>query len=323
MLSNISSRELRELYPNLPSLFNKYITDSSSISTMGGVQNAVFLIDNKSILRTRKIQLNSYDDIGSCGNFKKVVDHVSKHHFVYHPNNLILESSKGPKGDTVEFLLYRLSPGKSLSSLLPVLSNTDIIRFAKLTAKIMCKLHQIEAPNYGFFSGQNFSSWNNFINYWIENQSSYIQRHNILTDVEIEKAKQIFKTYRKLLNLARPATIHLDFSSSNILIDDQGKINCIIDWDNARGGDPIIDVSYTLEHTNKIKGLDIFKQSFLQEYMKYAGVINKSEFMLKYRLYSLFYAYKLLPVHSTHTSNQHENVEELSRYVRRIITLPW
>ena len=322
MLSNISSRELHISYPHLPLSFKTYIPNSASISTMGGVQNAVFLIDNRYILRTRKIKLNPYDDIGSCGNFKKVVDHISKHHFIYHPNNLVLESSKGPGEDTVEFLLYRLSPGKSLNNLLPVLSRADIIRIAKLTAKIMCQLHQIDAPNYGFFKGQSFNSWNDFIDYWIKNQSLYIQKNKILTDEEITKVRRIFKKYRNLLTLDRPVTIHFDFNSSNILIDHQGKINCIIDWDNARGGDPIIDVSYTLERANKIKGSDIFCRSFFEEYMRQTAVKNKPEFMLKYRLYSLFYAYKLLPVHATHTSNQYENVKNLSQYVRKILTLP-
>ena len=185
----------------------------------------------------------------------------------------------------------------------------------------MYELHQIPAPYYGFFSGQRFDSWNAFINYWIDKQSIYIQKNKTLSDEEISKVRFLFKKHNSLFTLLHPSTIHLDFSSSNILVDNRGNVNCIIDWDNARGGDPIIDVSYALERGYKTKNLSIFVDYFLDEYLKHSGENNRREFMLKYRLYSLFYAYKLLPVHTAHISNPRENVNDLTRYIRKILML--
>src|SRR3990167_2760713 len=107
MPSYITSQEVLALYPRIPSSLKSYITRSTLITSFDGTQNTVFFIDDKYVLRTRKIQLYPFDDIGSCGNFKIAIEHIDKYHFIYHPNHLVFEQLIGPGGEAVEFLLYK------------------------------------------------------------------------------------------------------------------------------------------------------------------------------------------------------------------------
>lgn len=318
----LSSQKVMELYPSLPPSIQKLIGSSSAIEQLSGQMNTVLSIDDKYILRTKKIHLYDFDDIGGCDNFKSAIYHIDKHKFKYHPNNVILEKTTLSDDTTVEYLLYEKSSGITFNSYLKTKthSNSKIESLVIQSAQILAKLHQISAPQYGFFLGQQFNTWTDFIIYWIDKQSKYIKKNKTLTDEEISRVQSIFHANLRSLSIEHPSTIHLDLKSTNIIISPNGdKIECLIDWDNARGGDPVADVSYTIERIHESEGLSQFSPIFLEEYMRASNVLNRDEFMLKYKLYSLFYAFKLLPVHAMHTNQHNESVTNLTKYIRRIL----
>lgn len=318
----LSSQKVLELYPSLPSSIRRLMSPSSIIEQLSGQMNTVLSIDDKYILRTKKIHLYDFDDIGGCNNFKLATDYVEEHKFEYHPNNIILKKVTLTDGTAVEYLLYDKSSGITFSSYLKTKthSNSKVENLVIQSAQLLAKLHRIPAPQYGFFWGQQFDTWTDFIRYWIEKQSKYIKKNKTLTDTEIACVKSIFNANLDNLSITHPSTIHLDLKSTNIIISPNGdKIECLIDWDNTRGGDPIADVSYTIERIHENEGLSRFSPLFLEEYMRASNVLNRDVFMLKYKLYSLFYAYKLLPVHAMHTSQPSESVVSLTKYIRKIL----
>lgn len=319
MSQTISAQDVFRLIPHLSFNLQNYIKKASSILSLESRKNTVLLIDNQYILRTKKIKLHDFDDIGSCVNFKRAIDWIEKYKFVYHPQFIILEESVNSQGEKTEFLFYKKIQGTILKTIFPHLSKNDQISVAKQAAQVLYKLHQIPTPQIGFFYGQQFPAWFDFIRYWIDNQAKYITESEILTNKEINRIKQIFLIHKSLFSISRPFAVHLDFNSSNILINTKGEINCIIDWDNARGGDPILDLIYTTERAYNNRKYAEFTSSLLKEYLHISGIKNDQEFTLKYRLYSLFYAYKLLPVHVHHITDTHENVQELVKEVRQIL----
>ena len=223
-------------------------------------------------------------------------------------------------GEIVEYLLYKKNPGTILSDCMKTWSSSKVENTIRQIAKIMSQLHRIDAPYYGFFHGQQFSSWSDFIFYWLNKQEPYIRKSETLTNEEILQVKSIFARNKHALSLTSPVVTHLDLKPENILIASNGVIDCIIDWDNARGGDAIADVSYTIEFIFKESELTDFSPIFLDEYKKAAEIQNWDDFMLKYRLYSLFYAYKLLPVRVARVS-QKKTISNLIQNVREMIIL--
>lgn len=317
----LTTQKVLELYPSLPTSIRTLLSSSSIIEQLSGHINTVLLIDDTYVLRTKKIHQYDFDDIGGCENFKATIDHIDTYNFKEHPNHIILEAVASTDGKTTEHLLYKKNPGVTFDIYRQTHSNTEMVHIVLQIAQLISKLHHIQAPHYGFFKGQQFNTWTDFILYWIDKQSVYIKKNKTLTDAEIAQVKSIFNKYIKVLTLSHPSVIHMDLNSTNFLISpEHKKVECIVDWDNARGGDPVADVSYMLERVSNGEGFSEFAPVLLKEYMRVSETANPDEFMLKYKLYSLFYAFKLLPVHATHASYQNESTLDLSRYVRKMIS---
>lgn len=303
-----ASADLLATYPHLSDPFKEIIASARNIRLLGQTLNSVYTIDDRYILRRKNIVLQPYDDIGSCANFAAALSHLKKNGFDVCPRNARLETTATSTGQEEDLLLYEFSKGKELSRIIPR-NSAEELSYAKQIGQFLARLHTIKAPQYGFFHGQQFSSWYGFISHWLEHQAVYIKRFGILDAEIIDRIGRIFSSFQPLFEKVTPVTIHMDLSAANILVNGQ-HIDCVIDWDNARGGDAAYDVSYALKRAFR-SSPEEFKEVMLNTYLAESPAQDRKTFMQKYELYSLFMAYKLLPVHYTHASLTGESTENL------------
>ncbi len=316
-MKQILPEDIFRMNPHMPPDLKTYIRNAKKISILQGRLNQVFLLDQNYILRTKKIHISTHDDIGGCLNFKEAVDLLEQKGFSFHPHILLSSGPEDHQSQMHEYLLYQHIKGTPLSSVFHTLSDTHIAHVAKNTAQLMSSLHTISTPQFGFFHGERFPSWIDYIEHWLKHQTPYILNNSLLSRDEVIKIQHIFKKNRTCFNI-NPFVVHLDFRPSNLIVDEKMTVISIIDWDNARGGDPIADVAYTLTRAFKDDAFTTFSHHFLKEYLSVTNV-DKSKFAIKMKLYQLFYAFKLLPVHAIHTSDTNESPVNLAKEIRTIL----
>lgn len=308
---------LLETYPRLPETLKEIISRARTIRLMSKTLNSVYIIDDRYVLRMRSIKLQPYDDIGSCANFAAAVTFLRRRGFTACPQTASLETTVSAAGTKEQLLFYPFVTGEPLTQVVAADTSRET-EFAGQVGLLLAGLHAVETPHYGFFEGAQFPSWDDFVFYWLENQTFYIKKFGILDRNTIDRVLALFHSYRAVLHAVKPHAIHMDLSPANILV--SGPDIHVIDWDNARGGDPAFDISYTLARAFRHYSKE-FRNTLLRAYFAESQTRDTDGFMLRYDLSSLFMAYKLLPVHYTHTSLTGENTKDLVGEIGKLLVM--
>lgn len=60
----------------------------------------------------------------------------------------------------------------------------------------------------------------------------------------VDRAMELLAGHRPLLEAERPGLVHGDFSPDNVLVDDDGRITAIVDWEAAKSGPAELDIGW-------------------------------------------------------------------------------
>jgi fructosamine-3-kinase len=141
-----------------------------------------------------------------------------------------------------DFLLMERLPGEPMSSSFMVNQN----KVLRQVGKALAETHQLIAEQYGYL-GEHApmppqATWNEaFLMVWrkmIEDVASvgYYSRE------ECDWLLQLLDTYIGVFDRQVPASLlHMDIWGQNILVDTQGNLSGLVDWDRALWGDPEIE----------------------------------------------------------------------------------
>lgn len=62
--------------------------------------------------------------------------------------------------------------------------------------------------------------------------------------VIIKGAMDLLAAHRELLDASAPGLLHGDFSPDNILVDEDGRVSAILDWEAVKSGPPGLDIGW-------------------------------------------------------------------------------
>nr|AGF93375.1 aminoglycoside phosphotransferase [uncultured organism] len=215
--------------------------------------NSSFEIPNKKII----LRIAPPDDAGFVFYEKNMMAREPKIHnivqkntsipipdiYVYDNNREIIDR---------DFLLMEYIPGKPMSDL--KISTKVKQKIMKSTGKYLRELHQnCKYDKFGYpenIGMELTASWvKAFETMWFKLIDD-LKRCNIYNKRQAQKAKKTFSLYRDLFdkNLETAPLLHMDIWSQNIMIDQQGNITGIVDWDRGVWGDPEIEFA-VLDYT--------------------------------------------------------------------------
>src|SRR3989339_802750 len=201
---------------------------------------------------------------------------------------LIEEASSGPQNLT--FCVEGKIEGEPLLSLMGSMDKSAFKSIASEAGEILSKIHGIVVDKYGPQDGSRFfETWGDYI-FNIEKRRLGITTATNLMGIESGLISESFKLLwenKEMFQINKAHLLHGDFSPKHILIAD-GHVTGILDFEDAKGGDPVRD----LARLNFFYG-----DSFPIEWLK-AGYQNKDifdkNFDLKMKLYRLHLGLDLL-----------------------------
>lgn len=197
------------------------------------------------------------------------------------PKVLLLESAS-TETEELTFCIEEKIEGKPLKELLKTLDSETLKAILVQSGEILSRIHSLETDRFGPLDRQVFyHSWTEYLFRKEENRREIIEygaKVGLLPDV-VDKAFSIQKQNLGVLEIQIPYILHGDFSPKHILTN--GKtVTGIIDFEDAKGGDPVRDIAWMNFFYEDSVNLDWF----LEGYDK-----NKTgkDFELKMRLLKL------------------------------------
>lgn len=154
---------------------------------------------------------------------------------------------------------------------------------------ILSIIHSIEAPGFGSLAENNlYENWRDLVLEIERNPKNSIQyKHEIVDQEKIDKAIEILRQNIKYFDIKKPQLLHSDFGTKHWLIH-KGKISGILDFEGAKGGDPMYDfawVNFFYSNSVPVKWL-------LEGYKNREDV--EKDFDYKLKLYNLLLSLRLL-----------------------------
>lgn len=141
-----------------------------------------------------------------------------------------------------DFLLMERLPGNPLSES----AMADVSAVYREVGRCLEEVHRITADRYGYL-GEHAP---------MEPQTTWVEAleimwHKLVEDVaatghydknEADILLGLFNQFRALFDRPiKPSLLHMDIWAQNILIDSEGKLTGLVDWDRALWGDPEIE----------------------------------------------------------------------------------
>jgi len=141
-----------------------------------------------------------------------------------------------------EFMLMEWVPGKPLSN--AQLNNQISATVMQKAGEYLRELHKkCRSDSYGYPQIMaSLPSWPQAFTYLWENLINDIQLCGVYSFTEAQQVKKALQSQIEHFNhLTQSSLLHMDIWSQNIIVDYQGNLAAIIDWDRALWGDPEIE----------------------------------------------------------------------------------
>lgn len=203
--------------------------------------------------------------------------------------------------------------GKPLTSLMGSLESGVLRSIISESGGILSKIHSITVDNFGHLDGTtSFKTWQDYI-FSIEGRRDRIiaaaKRLRIEPEL-IDKAFRLLRENEKMFQIKEPKLLHGDFSPKHLLVKDN-HITGIIDFEGAKGGDPVRDFAW----------LNFFYgDSFPIDWVK-AGYDNKDlfdkNFDIKMKLYRLHLGLDLLEYYDSQ-KNESGLIHTKARFIKEL-----
>lgn len=180
--------------------------------------------------------------------------------------------------------------GEPLKDLMGSMDNEMLKSFISEAGRILSKINSVTVEIFGSLDGSNsFKTWSDFI-FNLESKREKIINAGKIVGADktlIDKAFSLLRENEALFNIKEAKLLHGDFSPKHLIVHDN-KIVGVIDFEGAKGGDPVRDIAWASYFYN-----DSFPIEWLTEGYENKELFDK-DFDLKMKLYRLHMSLDLL-----------------------------
>ncbi|MBI1278843.1 MAG: phosphotransferase [Anaerolineaceae bacterium] len=215
-----------------------------------GVNNPAFVINDAYVIR--------FDGLINEGvsrfEGEKVAYDLLKQAGIPCPEVIILDDSKtlAPYDYTIMTKVEGTSLLDSWSELTPIQQQA----VAQEAGQLLARMHNITLSNFGDLYGTEgvFDSWYAYIMHYFEHDSQRAVSEGWLVPVIRDRMHTVLEVYRPLFEtVTQPRLIHWDYHFGNLMQKD-GKITAVLDFEWALGGDPAHDFNRRDEWESECPG---------------------------------------------------------------------
>ncbi len=159
---------------------------------------------------------------------------------------VIADSRTGP-ATSFSYMIYRMVPGERLTLHLPALTASAKDRLAREIAEQLELMAGITMTGYGDLQDSHTSkraSWRGFLEDAFRQGIAAVQRLALLPLDLIERLQKVEGCSDSFPVSPAPGLVWSDVSTDNILVDSDGRLMGLIDFESCLAGDPLLCLGY-------------------------------------------------------------------------------
>jgi len=159
---------------------------------------------------------------------------------------VITDSRCGPHAD-FSYIIYRRIPGERLTLVLESLATGVKNRLACEIVQQLALLNDICMTGYGDLQDSRTGkliSWKDFIDEALLLGTEALQQYSLLPSGLLERLAILRERTGIYLSETAPRLVWADVSMDNILVDNQGRLSGLIDFESCLSGDGLLSLGY-------------------------------------------------------------------------------
>ncbi|CDZ76224.1 thiamine kinase [Legionella massiliensis] len=265
---------------------------SCEVLSGGGTFHVIYKIEYESrklILKTL-VNIPGNTNLGLTKQF--YLHRVLERNNIRAPKVFALNTEKSL--DIPNYLAMEYVDGLSYESLA---DSPEFNTVAEKLGRTVALYHQIPTEGCGQILPQENSdklqtidgTWKSFLLSQLETHLEICEQNSYLSGADCKFSATIINELADEIKLDQPAMLHCDLGSKNIILTPENEL-CIIDWEDAIGGDPIFDIAMWGSFMQNQGKLNYFLKGY------YPDDERPSDFYLRYFLYS----YRILLAKTVH-----------------------
>lgn len=205
------------------------------------------------------------------------------------PKVLLIEQASS-ESKKLTFCIEEKMGGVPLKNLMKSMDKETLKPFITEAGRILSKINSLSVEMFGLQDGSDaYETWKDFI-FNLENKRDKIVKAGKTVGADIgliDRAFFLLRENEEIFDGVEPKLLHGDYSPKHWMVKDN-KIVGIIDFEGAKGGDPIRDIAWVSYFYN-----DSFPIGWLIEGYENKELFDKN-FDLKMKLYKLHISLDLL-----------------------------
>lgn len=228
------------------------------------------------------------------------------------PKVLLIEQVSSDVED-LTFCVEEKIEGEPLRSLMDSMDRNTLISIALEAGELLSKINGISVDKFGPLADPElFKVWADWV-FNIEKRKAGIKAAGKLVgikSIQVDEAFELLEKNAELFEIKDARLLHGDFSPKHILVVDN-HIAGILDFENAKGGDPIRDLAWL----NFFYG-DSFSIDWLKAGYKDKDIFDE-RFIIKMKLYRLHLGLDLLEYYGSE-KNESGLIHTKQRFVKEL-----
>lgn len=250
---NYTKEEIQEKIKSIGPKYLGRTIELDEIEYIGeGYYNKIYSIDDK-IFRFSKHSGNKSWDKNKFYAEKYIIEKISESTNIPVPEVYDIISFEG-----FSLIIQNKIPGECIEKRLKNNKNIDIKYIGNQLAESLKQMHNIKTKNYGLFKSNGegeFESFDEMIKNDIEKGITNLINLNLFREERINEIKEIIYNNLDLIYCKEPRLVLNDINPKNILIDDYGSIEGIVDFEFCRSADPLHDVAKMIYLNDRLPGI--------------------------------------------------------------------
>ena len=228
------------------------------------------------------------------------------------PKVLLIEQAPS-ESENLTFCIEEKIEGEPLLSLMDSMDKSTLKSIASEAGEVLSKINGISVDNFGPLDGSRFfKTWGDYI-FNIEKRRGGITAAGKLVGLRtslINKAFELLRKNEEMFQIKDAHLLHGDFGPKHLLIMDN-HITGILDFEGAKGGDPVRDLAWLNFFYSDSFSIDWLKVGYENK-----DIFNK-DFDLKMKLYRLHLGLDLLEYYGSE-KNESGMIHTKERFTKEL-----
>lgn len=215
-----------------------------------GVNNPAFVINNTHVVR--------FDGLINEGLSRFHGEQIAYHYLrqadIPCPQVIALDDSKTLV--SYDYMIMTRVEGSPLLDSWPQLSPIQQQQVATEAGRLLARMHDISLPKFGRLYGTErvFDTWYAYVMDQFEYEGQASRADNLISQMLYDRMQAVLVAYRPTFDsVSQPRLVHWDYHFGNLLQQD-GKITAVLDFEWALGGDPAHDFNRRTEWEEQCPG---------------------------------------------------------------------